>query len=778
MLGCGAYGVAPLVQAQALEEVIVTAQKRDQSMQDVPIAVSVLGAQDLQNLGITDMEDYIQLFPNVNYVSLGPGSGNIYIRGISSGGESVLGSTPNVAVYLDEQPVTAVGQYLNPHVYDVAQIETLAGPQGTLFGANAQSGAIRMITNKPDPSEFSAGIDLEGNSVEDGDTGYLAEGFLNIPITESAALRLVGYYKKDAGYIDNVYGEHTFNNANVRAGLTDPDLIAIADDITINNAQFAEDDFNEATTIGGRATLRVDLGENWTVTAGIMRQELESDGVWDHDPKEVGDLEVTRFQTDSADDDWTQLSLVVEGQIGGMTLTYAGSDLDRELEQDADYSMYTDYYISGGFVQRYYSCYVAYFGDCVDPRILFENHSDYERTNHELRLASAPENRFRWLVGVFYEEGTHEFDLEWHVLGLADISPNFDENGHTLYPSAAIDEPDIYWTTDQKRENEETAYFGQIQFDITEQLTASVSARYFEYDSRLKGFSGTIWWPNCCWQRPPFNTDLETDDEDTVYRANLSYNINDDVMVYATYAEGYRPGGLNRVFDTVIGGTYEPDFVDSYEVGIKSTLMDGRLRFNAAAYMQEWDDFQLSRFDIEVSPLTLTDNVGTAESNGVEADFAFLVTDDWQVTGAISYIDATITEDYWVDKSQEGITEPDAEDGRELPRVPEWKWNLGTRYNFEVAGMDSYFQANYIYTGESYNQLFSGSNEVRTRTQQDEYDIVNLSVGVDSGSWGAELFVRNATDERGEVFINGVNWDNRVTTNRPRTFGVRTRFRF
>ncbi len=780
---CSASGVvlSPMAIAQdnpGLEEVVVTAQKRDQNLQDVPIAISVLGETQLEYLGVTDLEDFVQMFPNVNYVSLGPGSGNIYIRGISSGGESVLGSTPNVAVYLDEQPVTAVGQFLNPHIYDVSRIETLAGPQGTLFGANAQSGAIRIITNQPDPSEFAANYSLEANSVKSGDIGYLAEAMLNIPIGDRAAVRLVGWYKDDAGYIDNVFAEHTFSNANVRAGLSDPALIAIAADITIDNAEYAKENFNEATTIGARAALKVDLNDNWTITAGIVRQELESDGVWDHDPTEVGDLQVNRFQEDSSDDEWTQISALIEGKIGDMTVTYAGSDLTRDLEQDADYSMYTDYYVSFGFVQRYYSCYVSYFGACTDPRLLFENHSEYERTNHEIRLASSTDSRFRWMVGAFYEKGSHKFDLEWHVLGLASISPNFDENGFTQYPSAAVDEPDIYWTTDQLRSNKETAYFGQLTYDFTDQLTASVSARYFDYHSQLKGFSGTIWWPNCCWQRPPFNTDLVTDDKDTVYRANIQYAYTDDVMFYGTYAEGYRPGGLNRVFDTVIGGTYEPDFVESWEVGVKSTLADGRVRLNAAAYLQSWDDFQLSRFDIAISFLTLTDNVGTAESNGIEGDIAFLITDDWSVTAAASFINAEITEDYWINKANEGDGNPDAEKGLPLPRVPKVKWNVSTRYNFAMGDMPAFVQGSYIYTGKSYNQLFSGSNDVRTRVQQDAYQILNLSIGVEQDNWAAELFVRNATDERGEVFRNGVNWDARIMTNRPRTIGLRWRQNF
>ncbi len=775
--------MSPLAMAQdsgtaPLEEIIVTAQKRDQSLQDVPISISVLNSAQLTDLGIRGLEDFVQMLPNVSYVQLGPGSGEVYIRGVSSGGNSILGSTPNVATYLDEQPITAVNAFLNPHIYDIDRIEVLAGPQGTLFGANAQSGAIRIITNKPDPSQFSAGYDAEVNSVEHGELGYLLEGYVNIPMGDRTALRLVGWYKEDPGFVDNMFTTHTFSNANIRAGLDPGDpLNAVAADITINNAQYAKKDFNTATTAGARAALKVDLTDNWSVTASIMGQNLESEGVWDHDPDEVGDLQVTRFQPDSLDDEWLQGALVLEGQLGSTTLTYAGSYLDRDVISNADYSLYTDYYISGGFVQAFYSCYVTYFLDCTDPRELLTGDEDWNRTNHELRWQSAGDQRFRWLVGAFYEEAEHHFDLDWHVLGLESISPYWNPDGSASQDgNAAIDNPDIYWTTDQVRSNEETAFFGQLQYDFTDQWTGSVSARHFIYDSQLIGFSGTIWWPTCCWQRPPFNTDLITSDEDTVYRANLTFSPTDDAMFFFTYSEGYRPGGLNRVFDTPIGGSYDPDFLTSFEIGAKSTLMDGRMRLNGSIYFQQWDDFQLSRLDSTVSLLTLTDNVGTAESNGIEADMSLAATDNWQVSAAFSYNKAEITEDYWINKANEGDGNPDAKKGLALPRVPEFKFNITSRNDWTTSGgTPQYLQFALVHTGESWNVLFSAANDIRTRKLQHTYNIVNAAWGIEYETWSGEIFVRNLFDERAEVFKNGATWDSRITTNRPRTIGIRFR---
>ena len=769
--------VAPVAGAQeglTIEEVIVTAQKRDESVQDVPISIDVLGETQLENLGVTDLEDFAQLLPSVSYVALGPGSGSIYIRGISGGGENVLGSQPNVAVYLDEQPITAVGGYLNPHIYDIDRIEALAGPQGTLFGANSQSGSIRLITNKPNPAGFEASYAVEGNSIKSGDMGYLFEGMVNVPLSERAALRLVGWHKEDAGFIDNVPYSHTFSNANIRAGLTDPALIAKAADITVDNADVVESDFNEATTTGARAALGIDLNDNWTVTASVMRQELEASGVWDHDPEEVGDLKVTRLLPDESDDEWTQVSLVVEGEISGFELTYAGAYLDRKSYATVDYSLYTDWYISGGFVQAFYSCYVAYFGECTDPREQSTYDDQVKRDNHEIRIASPQDKRLRGLLGAFYEDSKHDFDWEWHVLGL---------NGLTSAAGtpAAVEPPDIYWTTDMVRGNEETAIFGEVALDLADNLTVAGSARWFDSEVSLEGFYGTVWWPQRFGARAPGeeNADLVTKDKDIVFKGNVSWHVTDDVMLYGTYSEGYRPGGLNRDPSTVAGFGYDPDFVESWEVGVKASAMDGRARYNLAAFTMDWTDFQLSRQDTSVSPATLTYNVGNARSRGVEGDLAYLLTENWDVSVAFSLIDAELSEDYWINAANIGDGNPDAAKGDALPRVPDFKANVSTRYSFQIADFDSYVQAYWVYTGSSYNALVgSGATEERARKKQHAYDILNVSVGFERDNWGAELFVRNITDERGEVFKNAFSYDSRITTNRPRTIGVRWRQKF
>jgi outer membrane receptor protein involved in Fe transport len=767
-IACGTTALAtPVFGDQALEEVIITAQKREQDIQSVPITVNVLTSTQLTNLGVKTFEDYAQLLPNVSYSETQPSRAEIYIRGISSGGNSELGGASNVAVYLDEQPITTASTYLNPHIYDIDRIEVLAGPQGTLFGANAQSGAIRIISKKPDKSKFAAGYDLEGNQVSHGDAGYVVQGYVNFPLVQNrAAVRLVGWDERDAGYIDNIATTHVFK----QAFLGQPD-------ITVNNAPIVKDNFNVATTKGGRAALDFDLGENWTTTAMVLRQELKTTGVWDYNPA-LGDLKVARLLPEKESDDFTQSSLTLTGKLGKTTLTYTGAHLDRHYLQDLDYSLYSDYYIAGSFVQAYYTCYVSYFGACVDPRMLATGNEKTSRTNHELRLASASDQRFRWLIGGFYEQSKWASDLDFRIPGIASIS-HFDAKGIRI-DGPAVQPPDVYFTTNVVKNTDERAFFGQIEYDFTNKLTGSFSARKFKYNAHVLGFTGTIFYPVCkpvsCNDPTRPNVDLHSTDDDHVIRANLSYKPSKDVMWFTTYSEGYRPGGANRAFGTTVP-TYKADFLKSIELGAKTTLLDGHLRLNGAIYFQNWDNFQLSRVDTSVSPITLTYNIGAATSNGIEGDFTYLFQHNWEISGAASYDKAELSKDYWKSSvSQAAGNPPDVAKGTELPRVPKTKWNIRIRYNTDMMGRPMYLQATNSYTGSSFSQFINTAKE--KRQTQASYDVVNLAWGFEGKTWSGELFLGNATDERGEVYRNDNSWDNRITTNRPRTIGIRFRQRF
>ncbi|WP_439101241.1 TonB-dependent receptor [Congregibacter sp.] len=715
-----------------LEEVLVTAQKRSESLQDVPISVQALGSAELDRLNINGFSEYVQQLPSVSFAQRRPGQASLFMRGVSEGGngnQSLQG--PSVAIYLDNQPVTAIGFNLDPHIYDVERIEVLMGPQGTLYGAASQSGTLRIVTQKPSTEAFEAGLDLTAETISNGGESYMVEGFVNVPVSERVALRVAAWWDDDGGFIDAVEDTISFPLSGITRG----------------NAGFVEDDFNQATKQGLRAALGVDLSDRWTATASVSHQRLEADGIWDHDPDELGDFKVGRFFDDRQEDEWTQFALTVEGDLGFADLTYAGSYLDREFESYSDYSHYS----IDGFVEPYYTCYVSYFGPCVDPSIQYSNFSDMSYETHELRLASPGDGRLNWVGGVFYSEVETAFDSRWSI--------------PPINPGAAV-EDDLYFQTDQVRVDRETAVFGEIYYDFTDAWQLTVGYRYFDNETTLDGFVGTIFFPDCCFafspERPPDNVASEFNGNDGTGKISLSYTLSDDAMVYGTVAEGYRPGGVNR--SPGVGETYEADFLTSYEFGWKSEWLDGRLRLNGAVYFMEWDDVQIGFFNPDISLLGLVDNVGAAESSGIELDVNWLVSDslDFRLTYAGN--NAELTEDYF---ARSDSIEPDAETGQDLPFTPDNKFTLTGRYSFQLANFDSALQVNYTYTDEQWNDIFLSNRE-----KMDDYALLNASLRIEAGRWHASLFGSNLTDEVAELYINNADIERLITVNQPRTFGV------
>ena len=278
------------------DDIIVTAQKRDENIQNVPISIQAIGTKRLDQLNVTTFNQYAALLPSVAFQSSQPGQTTVYMRGVASGGDgNHSGSLPSVGVYLDEQPVTTIGGTLDVHIYDIARIESLAGPQGTLYGASSEAGTIRIITNKPDQSGFYGRVDAEVNSVHSGGIGGKLEGMINAPLTDWAALRVVGFYEHDAGFIDNVAGTRSFSNG-----------------ITVNNNAFVKKDYNDVETYGGRAALKIDLDSNWTATPTVLYQEERNHGSFGYDPS-VGDLEVQQFFPEYRRDRFVQAALTIEG---------------------------------------------------------------------------------------------------------------------------------------------------------------------------------------------------------------------------------------------------------------------------------------------------------------------------------------------------------------------------------------------------------------------------------------------------------------------------------
>ncbi len=575
--------------AGLLEEVIVTAQKREQNLQDVAVSIQVLGNQQMEDLNIRSFDDFVNFLPTVSYTAQGgpggPGFGQVYMRGIASGGDgNHSASMPSVGYYLDEQPVTTINQVLDIHIYDIARVETLAGPQGTLYGQGSQSGTIRIITNKPVIGESLGGYDVEVNATKSGDPGYNLNGFWNFPLGDRAAIRLVAWHKEIGGYIDEV-----------------PTTITIpgAEPYTLDNSAQVGENTNEVTTTGLRGLLKIDLNENWSITPGIMAQKSDHEGYFEHNPEFFGDLETGRFWPATGVDDWYQASLTLDGTIGDINVVYAGAYLDREQNYEYDYTSYTEYLTYLYYADGSGCLYYASPDECSSAPQYVWAQNDFTRQSHELRLQSSADQRLRWTGGLFYQKQKHDFDLQYTV-------PDSD------VATSVVEGLNVVWQTKQVREDQDSAIFGELTFDFTDKFSGTVGARYFEYENSLYGFNGFL--RHCTGQfidgdfveipadeggeiqYPCFDTRILDDvaeGDDWVFKGNLEYRIDDDKMIYVTWSEGFRAGGVNRARVEGIP-KYDPDFVTSYEFGWKMTLADGAVRFNGAAYIVDWDNFQLN----------------------------------------------------------------------------------------------------------------------------------------------------------------------------------------
>ncbi len=770
-----------------LEEVVVTAQKRTESLQDVPLSIQAIGTERLEQLNVSGFNDYVQYLPSVSYQTLSPGFSRVFMRGAAAGDNgNHSGPLPGVGQYLDEQPITTIQGALDVHMYDIARVESLAGPQGTLYGASSQSGTIRIITNKPDKEKFEAGYGLEGNTIAGGDTGYLAEGFVNVPLGSKAAIRLVGWTRHDAGYIDNVEGTRTFNTSG----------------ITISNADRARDDYNEVDTVGARAALRIDLNDNWSITPGIMAQEQKSKGVFASDPS-VGDLAVTHFHPESNKDRWTQAALTVEGRISNFDVTYAASHLKRDVDYEQDYSDYAFFYDSAPFF------YGAYFydnaGDLISPSQFIQAKDGYTKTSHELRVSSPRENRVRFVGGIFAQRQSHDIQQAYLVQDLADSS---EVTGWT----------DTFWLTKQERLDRDYALFGEVTFDATDALAFTVGARRFRAENSLEGYFGfgfTNSFGSSTGEQscplgpdgpdyktaPCLNLPLdEIQEDDTTYRLNATWRLNDDIMLYATASEGFRPGGVNRR-----GGfpPYRADFLTNYELGWKTSWAGNRLHFNGAVFNMRWEDFQFSYLGL--NGLTNVQNAGNARINGVEVDVSWAASDQFTLYGGIALLDPELTQNFCRQLGDDGnelpapgsIGDPSLEcdpidfaaEGSRLPTTPRFKGNLTARYEFPLAGFQAFAQGSLVHQTSAPSALMPADNDLLGT--QDGYTLADFSFGIERDAYAFELFVDNATDERAELFryaecatyspgakVPLCGPQPYIVTNRPRTIGLKFSQRF
>jgi iron complex outermembrane receptor protein len=788
---------AQTVEDEDDETIFVTAQRRRENLQDVPIAITALGTETLDELQVDNFNDYARLVPSMSANSIAPGFNQVYFRGVASGENSNhSASLPSVGTYLDEQPITTTTGALDLHIFDIARVEALAGPQGTLYGASSQAGTVRIITNQPDSSGFYGGVNLEVNNVAHGEWGGTLEGFVNAPVTDRIALRVVGWYRRDAGYIDNIPGTIVFPINQVDAG--DNIVNLPGDDIVFTNDALVEEDYNDVETYGARAALRIELNENWTVTPQIMAQRQLSHGIFAQESG-LAPLQVQQFNPERANDRWYQAALTIQGRIGNFDLTYAGAYMQRQIDGALDYVDYSYFYDA---LYAYARFFYDNAGNQVNPNQYIVSDDSFTRLSQELRFTSPADRPVRLVGGLFYQRQTHSIEQNYIVDNIAD--------------SITVTGTDSnIWLTQQLRIDRDYAAFGELAWDIIPQLTLTGGGRLYHFNNSLQGFfgfnnPGFSGNPDYLCQGPPIvpqspctNVDKSTSDTGFLHRLNATYRITDDHLVYATWSRGFRPGGINRRGSLP---PYASDFINNYELGVKTSWLNNRLILNAAIYQLDWNNIQLSF--LGANGLTEIRNAGNARIRGAELELTARPSRGLTLGLGASFNDGQLTEDFCQfandqfdctipgpDVDDDGTLDPNvllAPSGTRLPFTARFKGNARMRYEFPVGGdWEGHFQASASHEGRRRRDVRLIEREIYG--DLGAYTTVDFSAGVRNDVWTAEIFARNAFDERGALGsfiqcnetvcgdpdgVTALGPKIYTTVARPRTIGIRIGRRF
>jgi iron complex outermembrane recepter protein len=859
-----------------LEDIVVTATRREESANRVPIAVQALSGDTLGNLNVTNFDKLLEFLPNVRSASRGPGTSSIYIRGLSTDTAGIqingtAGAAPNVALYLNDAPGSLVGRNLDIYAADLQRVEVLAGPQGTLFGASSMGGAVRYITNKPDLTAVHAGFNGSYSFTKHGKSSVAGDAFLNIPIIQDRlAVRVVVYNDQQGGYIDNVPGTFqvpfdghvgqpgqlpTGNPLLVRRALESCSGIANCTGSnyiapirqSINNDQYVENNYNDASYIGGRIALTFKISDDWSIDLMHIRQQLKTDGVFDYSPA-VGDLKVQQFNPNTLHDKFNDTTLTINGRLGFLDLIYSGSYLKHSAVQKADYTRYSNI----GLYVPYYECdrgvyyTAAYNGNigktCYAPSKSYQVRNRTKRITHELRVTTPAENRIRATAGIFYDKSTLLDNTDWSYLVEAAgfiyrraPSPLVSANDRSVRPVK------VGFFNDVNRQDRQIAAYGEASFDvIPDHLTVTAGARYYDEKASLTGSAGGSFGTGARGvynaatgtyspaATPPqyygISSNLATNlaglspatYNGFIFKGNVTYKFDSGSLIYATYSEGFRPGGFNRKPCNVnaidspakqsfckASRAYSPDTVKNYEFGGKFALLDHSLQINFAAYQIDWKNIQQTVFDQNFSNQTFTLNFSDARIRGLEGDVAWRATPELTLNGAFSYNDSKLT------KYRQATTVL-VPIGSPLALSPKFQGNLRLRYETELSsGLRPFFQAAVHYVGKSissdidnvdikfpsfnaskgyiaqipvvYNGVTVNVGDVTSKAPnslpQKAYTTLSASIGVSKDEWGLELFGENLTDARPELFKSGNDGELRVTTSRPLTVGLRLSYK-
>jgi len=790
--------------SSGITEIVVTATHKSESLQKVPISLQALDSAKLEQNHVSNFADYAQMLPSVSFESLGPGRSEPFFRGISVSG----GQASTVGTYLDDIPITSTGSNPEVHIYDVERVEALSGPQGTLFGASSLAGTIRIITNKPKFDKIDAGIDVEANKWGKGNAGGQVEGFINLPLAPTVAIRLMAFYDKTGGYINNTHGVYNYQSVP----------------ITLDNAALVQNAYNPDEEYGGRAALAWQVAPDWTITPEITYQYLDAKGGYNYDPR-VGDLAVHDYSPTWLRDHWYQAELSIQGKIGDFDIVSATGYFSRTYSNANDYTYYSvtyDQLVAKGKAGSYYTNFTDKNGKYINPTQQYYGHEHDKKFTQEVRLSTPKSWPFQVTLGGFYQYQRLSYDDNYYIPGLSSATNNGVPDTYPPFSPAVggVYTPDAYYLVEEDRHFKDGAAFAEGNVNLTSTLKATGGIRYFVSDNGTYGFAGT--WgsadsPNAhqangtggCWNEDSgvlygkfihpsrlscINTDVGYHQTGETHKVSLAWQFEPSKMLYATYSTGFRPGGGNRLSNAA---PYKADTLANYEMGWKTSF--GRnLRWNGAIYYEAWKGVQYVVIPPGYQGAGVTVNAGNARVYGIESDVEWKPFNGLSLSANGAYNDAALSSKFCELTSRTDLTQlPNcsvlfdpatqtgdmaAAKGTRLPRQPRFKGSATARYDFELARTNAFFQAQVFHQSGSTSDLDVSNDQLLGDTSG--FTTFNFSAGTSIDKFSIEAFIQNAFDSRGILSKNTFcsiqycSGSSRSYPTKPQFFGLKVGYKY
>jgi iron complex outermembrane recepter protein len=850
---------------EELQEVIVTANRREENLQNVPIAMQVLTGDTLAKINATTFDDFLSYLPGVTAHGVGPGQNHIYMRGLATAaygiqGAGYTGGFPNVAVYLDEQSAQLPHRNLDVYAADLERIEVLEGPQGTLFGAGAQAGVVRYITNKPKLDVSEGTVNAGFATTAHGAQSTKIDVTLNIPlIADHLAVRGVLYNERRGGYIDNVPA--TFARADTDWGIRYADYAhsggkVPANSVVINNFNIAAKDINPVTYRGIRAEALYRFDEDWSALLAQSYQSIETDGVFtEMAANSLGqpqpDLSVQLYNPSDSKDRFENTALTIDGRVGALKLVYAGAYLVRNIEQVQDYTSY-----ARGPYAAYYQCVNPTAkskapnpaaAQCFTPSSTWRDLERNTHQTHELRLSTPADWRIRGVGGLFYEDYSLQNQVDWFYLTalpyfnpIAPPTGYYASNGAFISAPVTSNNPNVRplgdaFFNDITRGYRQQAAYTSVDFElIPTKLTLTAGTRYSRTDTWEVGSTVGSWGcqliiypttPNPCVTEGRGQTILNLDAEhlDRTYsgfrsRANLTWKVSDNALLYYTWSQGFRAGGFNRSTNNCpcspltsgpytyqsqanLHGSWEPplalapDSLTNHELGWKTMWLDRRLQWNGAIYQENWNHAQIAASAASFISSGLYINGGNYRVRGVETSLVARVTGglSLEAGGAWNHSELVKEATYlWGDGTpidfstlqnfvSQTIPKPGGILGSPLAGAPSFQGNIRARYEIVFNDYKAFAQIGAVY--QSHSLATTDHIERDLQAHSTAYDLPPFTtydgaLGVGKDAWLVQVYGENLTDTRAQLFANYWQYYKGVTVNRPRTIGLRFSYKF